>query len=74
MDNKKSGRPFGSNQIKKRYVVYKIENKMDKKIGKYKTFAEMALDLDLSRDKCQDIFYGRSKKLSKTYKIQKINK
>jgi hypothetical protein len=69
----KGGRPNGSIQQKKRYVVYEINGEKKEKIGKYKTFKEMASDLNLTEDQCQNLYYGRTKKLRNMYKIKKID-
>jgi hypothetical protein len=41
----KVGRPSGAVQNKKRYVMYEINGENKEKIGKYKTFGEIASDL-----------------------------
>jgi hypothetical protein len=41
-------------------------------MGEYKTFDDIASKLNLSTDQCQNIYYGRSKNLSKLYRIDKI--
>lgn len=69
---KSAGRPHGIKQTEKRYVVYIIDGDKKKKIGKYPTFEEMALDLDLTTDQCQNIYYNRAKKLMKIYEIKKL--
>jgi hypothetical protein len=68
----KAGRPTGSMQKKKRYVVYEFDGEKKVKVGKYKTFKEMALDLNLTENQCQNLYYKRTKKLRNKYKIKKI--
>jgi hypothetical protein len=69
----KGGRLTGSRQQKKRYVVYEINGEKKEKIGKYKTFKEMASDLNLTEDQCQNLYYSRTKKLNGRYKIKKLD-
>jgi hypothetical protein len=46
----KGERPTSSRQQKKRYVVYEINGKNKEKIGKYKTFKEMASNLNFTEN------------------------
>jgi hypothetical protein len=69
----KGKRPNGSRQQKKRYVVYETNGENKEKISKYKTFKEIASDLNLTENQCQNLYYRRTNKLKGRYKIKKLD-
>ena len=65
----------GSVNKKLKYIVYvyNIKNKVWEEDNKYKSYYDIANNLDLTYDTVRDISLGRCKKMERFIKIEKIN-